>query len=124
MKHIAILIILAALTPSTALARQVPQPDVWRTFAQQIDVGSRLIIRLDDGERVNVTLIQADAESMLVQPRTREAVPAQRIPYDRVVSMERDDARGVGVGKAVAIGVGSGVGAFFGIMLILMAALD
>jgi hypothetical protein len=124
MKNIAILTVIGALTASAALARQAPQPDVWRAFAQQIDVGSRLIIRLDDGERVAATLIQADAESMLVQPRTREAVPAQRIPYGRVVSMERDDGRGVGVGKAVAIGVGSGVGAFFGIMLILMAALD
>ena len=124
MKSIAILVIVAIAMTSPAFARQVPQPDVWRTFAQQIDVGSRIIIRLDDGTRVSATLIQADADSLLVQPRTRAAVPAQRIPYDRIATMERDDARGVGVGKAVAIGVGSGVGAFFGIMLILMAALD
>ena len=124
MKSIAIVAILAALTSSAAFAGQAPQPDVWRTFAQRIDVGTRIVIRLDDGERVAATLIQADAESMLVQPRTRVAVPAQRVPYDRITSIERDDARGVGVGKAVAIGVGSGVGAFFGIMLILMAALD
>ena len=124
MKSIAILVILATVTTSITFARQAPQPDVWRTFAQRIDVGSRVIIRLDDGERVSATLIQADADGVLVQPRTRTAVPAQRIPYDRIATMERGDARGVGVGKAVAIGVGSGVGAFFGIMLILMAALD
>jgi len=124
MKSIAILTMIATLMASTALARQVPQPDVWRTFAQQIDVGTRIIIRLHGGERVAATLIHADAESMLVQPRTRVAVPAQRVPYGRITSIERDHGRGVGVGKAVAIGVGSGVGAFFGIMLILMAALD
>ena len=124
MKRIAILTIIAALTASTAFARQAAQPEVWRTFAERIDVGSRIIIRLDDGQRVAATLIGADADSMLVQPRTRGTVPAQRVPYDRIASIERDHARGVGVGKAVAIGVGSGVGAFFGIMLILMAALD
>ena len=124
MRTIAILAALATLTTSSAFARQAPQPDVWRTFAQQIGVGSRVMIRFDDGKRVAATLIQADADSMLVQPRTHAVVPAQRVPYDRIASMERDDARGVGVGKAVAIGVGSGVGAFFGIMLILMSVLD
>lgn len=124
MKSIAILVIIATLTTPTAFARQVPQPDVWRTFARQIDVGSRIIIRLDDGERVVATLIQADADGVLVQPRTRAAVAAQRVPYDRIASIERDETRGISVGKAVVLGVASGVGAFFGTLLILMAVLD
>ena len=124
MKRIAVLVILVMLTTSTAIARQAPQPDVWRTFAHHIDVGSRVIIRLDDGQRVAATLIQAEADSLLVQPRTRATVPAQRVPYDRIASIERDDAHGVSAGKAVALGVASGVGAFFGTLLILMATLD
>jgi hypothetical protein len=124
MKSIAILVVITTLTTSTVFARQVPQPDVWRTFAQQIDIGSRLIIRLDDGGRLTATLIQADADGMLVQPRTRVPVPAQRVAYDRITSIERDDPRGISVGKAVVLGVASGVGAFFGTLLILMATLD
>jgi len=48
----------------------------------------------------------------------------QRIASDRIASLERDDARGIGAGKAVAIGVASGVGAFLGALLILIATLD
>jgi hypothetical protein len=124
MKSITVLVIMAMLSTSIAFARQLPQPDVWRTFAQQVEVGSRVIIRLDDGQRVAATLIQAEADSLLVQPRTRLAVPAQRVPYDRIASIERDEARGISAGKAVVLGVASGVGAFFGTLLILMAALD
>jgi len=69
-------------------------------------------------------LIEADADGVLVQPRTRVPVPVQRIASDRIASLERDDARGIGAGKAVAIGVASGVGAFLGALLILIATLD
>ncbi len=124
MKGIALLVILTTLASSSASAQATLQPDVWRVFAQQIDVGSRLEIRLDDGQRVVATLIQAGADSLVVQPRTRVPVPAQRIPYDRIASIERDKSRGIGAGKAVAIGVASGVGAFLGTLLILIATID
>ena len=48
----------------------------------------------------------------------------QRVPYDAIVSLERDDARGIGAGKAVAIGVAAGVGAFLGTLLLVIAAID
>ena len=70
------------------------------------------------------TLIEANAEGLLVQPRTRVPVPVQRIGYERIVSLERDEGRGIGAAKAVAIGVASGVGAFLGTLLILIATID
>ena len=124
MKGIAILAILATLASSSVSAQAALQPDVWRAFAQQIDVGSRVKIRLDDGQRVAATLIQAGADSLVVQPRTHVPVPVQRITYDRIASIERDKSGGIGAGKAVAIGVASGVGAFLGTLLILIATLD
>jgi len=49
---------------------------------------------------------------------------SQRVPYEAIVSLERDEPRGMGAGKAVAIGVASGVGAFLATFLILLAAFD
>lgn len=117
-----LLMIITSATPS--LAQTYAQGDIWRAFAQKIDVGTRLKVRLDDGQRVMAMLIAADADGILVQPRTRVPVPVQRITYDRIVSLERDDRRGIGAGKAVAIGVASGVGAFLGTLLILIATID
>jgi hypothetical protein len=123
MKVLSILMVIVAIaTPASAQTQA--QGDIWRAFAQKVDVGTRLKVRLDDGQRVVATLIEANADGLLVQPRTRVPVPVQRIAYDRIVSLERDDARGIGAGKAVAIGVASGVGAFLGTLLILIATID
>ena len=124
MKGIAILVMLATLASSSASAQATLQPDVWRVFAQQIEVGSRLKIHLDDGQRIVATLIQTGPDSLVVQPSTRVPVPVQRLTYDRIASIELDKSRGIGAGKAVAIGVASGVGAFLGTLLILIATID
>ena len=117
-----LLLIITMATPS--FAQTQTQGDLWRAFAQKIDVGTRVKLRLDDGQRVVATLIEANADGLLVQPRTRVPVPVQRIAYERIVSLERDKERGIGAGKAVAIGVASGVGAFLGTLLILIATID
>jgi hypothetical protein len=123
MRAMAIVLMLPMLAPSTAVA-QMAQADVWRVFAQRIEVGSRVRVRLDDGRRVAATLIDAGDDGLLVQPKTRVPVLAQRIGYDRITSIERDKARGMSAGKAVVIGVVSGVGAVLGMFLILIATID
>jgi hypothetical protein len=119
-----VLTLLLALVSQPVWGQTPPQADVWRTFAEKIETGSRIKLRTRDGQRVSATLVQASPDALLVQPRTRRPVPVQRVAYDDIVSIERDDARGIGAGKAAAIGVASGVGAFFGILLIMIAALD
>jgi len=124
-KCMAIVLMVVTLVAPTVSAQAGAQPDVWRTFAQRVEIGSRVKVSLDDGRRVIATVIEAGDEGLLLQPRTRIPVPAQRIAYDRIVSMERDEPRGgIGAGKAIAIGVASGVGAFLGTLLILIATLD
>jgi hypothetical protein len=116
--------LLVCLLASPAAAQTPSNPDVWRDFASKIDVGSRVKVRLADGKRLTATLIQAAPADLVVQPRTRIPVPVQRVPYDAIVSLERDEARGIGAGKAVAIGVAAGVGAFLGTLLLVIATID
>ena len=118
----ALLLIITMATPT--FAQMQAQGDLWRAFAQKVDVGTRVKLRLDDGQRVVATLIEANADGLFVQPRTRVPVAVQRIAYQRIVSLERDEGRGIGAAKAVAIGVASGVGAFLGTLLILIATID
>jgi hypothetical protein len=118
-KLMAVMLVLALVAP--VAAQTAP---VWRTFAARIDVGSRIKLRLRDGQRVSATLIEAAPDDLIVQPLTRVRVPIQHVPYDAIVSLERDEARGVGVGKAVGIGVAAGAGAFLGAFLVLLAAFD
>lgn len=124
MKVLSILLAIVATVTPPAFAQTAAQEDAWRAFAQKIDVGTRVKLRLDDGQRLTATLIRADSDGMLVHPRTRVPVPVQHIAYNRIASLERDERRGIGAGKAAAVGVGSGVGAFVGILLILLATLD
>ena len=124
MKSMMIALLVATLVAPTVFAQVTPQPDVWRALAQRIEVGSRVKVRFDDGQRVVATLIDAGENGLLLQPRARIPVRAQRVAYDRIVSLERDEARGTGAAKAVAIGVASGVGVFLGTLLILIASID
>lgn len=126
MRIATILTLLLSLMPYQALAQPLApvQGDVWRGFAERLEVGSRIKIRMRDGQRVTATLIQASPDGLLVQPRTRRPVPVQRVSYDEIASIERDEQRGISGGKAVAIGVASGAGAFFGILLLLIASFD
>lgn len=113
-------VLFALLVPNVVVAAQA-QPDVWKTFASRIDVGVQLNVRLRTGERFRATLIDAREDVLLLQPKTRVPVPVQPVAYDAIVSLEQVKG-GIGAGKAAAIGVATGVGAFFGTLLVMLAA--
>lgn len=95
-------------------------PDVWRSFAERVAVGTELSVRLNDGRRVRATLVGVRDDAVLLQPKTRIPVPIQAVPYDEIVRMEPRKP-GLGAGKAVAIGVATGVGTFFGILAVMLS---
>ena len=113
-------LMLSLLVPAS-LRAQIPA-DVWRGFAEKIDVGTELTVTLQDGTRFRAMLVGVRADAVLLQPKTRVPVPVQPVAYDAIASMERRKTGGVGAGKAAAIGVASGVGTFFAMLLILVAA--
>jgi hypothetical protein len=115
MRVVAAIVIASLLWPGTVAAQ------VWRDFAQQVDVGSELKVRLIDGENFRATLVRVDETNLLLQPKTRIPVPVQAVPYDAIASLEPTRKGGIGVGKAIAIGVGTGVAAFWGTLVVVVA---
>ena len=97
---------------------------VWRTFAAKVEVGSSVKVRLQDGRTFTATLVEAQTDALLLQPRTRVPVPVQPVSYDSIVSLERMRGDGIGAGKAAAIGVLTGVGAFFATLVIFIASIQ
>jgi hypothetical protein len=118
------LIALVTLQPLAASAQTADSATVWRTFAANLDVGTRIEVRLTDGGRISATLVQAGPEAMLIQPRARVAVPVQSVAYEKIASIERE-SHGMNAGKAALIGVAAGAATFFGIFLIaIVGAMD
>jgi hypothetical protein len=100
-------------------AAQTP-PDVWRNFAERLEAGAELNVRLSDGQRFRATVVGVRPDAVLLLPKTRVPVPVQAVPYDGIERLERPRP-GIGGGKAVAIGVATGVGAFFATLGVLLA---
>jgi hypothetical protein len=120
MKQLLSLVLAAALVGSTAAGAQVA-PDAWRGVAQKVEVGSEVNVRLVDGTRFRAILLEARADAVLLQPKTRQSVPVQAVPYDAIASLERRKGGGVGAAKAAVIGVATGAGAFLAMMAIVFA---
>src|SRR5215207_3696726 len=112
-RMIAVTTLMMLLAPRGLAAQEVDASAAWRRMAEQVDAGTDVVVRLRSGQRFRATLLQGDADKLLIQPKTRLPVPPQAIPYESIVSLERRSA-GMGAAKAAAIGVGTGVGAFFG----------
>jgi hypothetical protein len=115
----AVLLIVALSLPGAVMA-QAPGPGVWREFAGNLDVGSELQVRLADGTRFRATLIRVDDAALLLQPKTRVAVPVQAVPYEAIASLEKPRQGGIGAAKAIAIGAGVGAAAFWAMLAIAL----
>jgi hypothetical protein len=117
------MLVIALVMPGLAAA-QVPA-DVWRTVAAKIEVGSEMEVRLRNGQRFRATLVDAGADTVLLQPRTRVPVPVQAVPYAEIVLLQRrQESGGMGAAKAAAIGVATGAGTFFALLLITLATVS
>jgi hypothetical protein len=115
--HVATTVVLVVLVAVQSTIAQTA-PDVWRSFAERLDIGTELTVRLNDGRSFRATLVGVRTDAMLLQPKTRIPVAIQSVPYEEIVRLERAKPA-AGVGKAVAIGVATGVGTFFGILALL-----
>jgi hypothetical protein len=94
---------------------------LWRAFAEKVDVGATLKVRLVTGERFKATLLQVAPDGISLQRKTRVPVPPETIAFAEIASLEVDRGKGANMAKAVAIGAAVGAGAFFGLMMLAFA---
>jgi hypothetical protein len=116
------LLIVAMLLPRAGWADGIDTAGAWRAVASRIDAGSQVHVQLRSGQRFRAVLIAADADALVLLPKTRLAVPVQKIRYEEIAALERREA-GTGVGKAVAIGVAAGAATFLGMLLIALGTI-
>ena len=89
-------------------------------YVQKLPIGSRVRVHLVDGRQERGTLMDATAERLVIQPRTRIPERPVQIPIDRVAAVELERGNG-SVARAIGIGIAAGAGAFFGILLLFAA---
>jgi hypothetical protein len=123
MKVLAVLLV-ATLGVPVPLMAQVNEPEIWRGFAEKLQPGTTLKVRLGNGQRFRATLLQVSADAMTLQPRTRVPVAPQLVRFADVRALEVDMGKGVGLAKAVAVGAATAAGAFFALMAVAFAVWD
>jgi hypothetical protein len=124
MKPIVALLISLIAFPFPLRAQEIVGPDIWHTFAAKLETGKALKVRLKNGQRFKATLLDVSDTAMTLQPKTRAAVPPQRVAFDEIETLEVDRGNGGGtIARAVGIGAAVGAGAFLGLMMIAFAAL-
>ncbi len=98
---------------------------VLRQYVEQLPVGGRVRVQTVDGTRWSATLLSADHERVVLQPRGRLTEPARAIPIASLQLIEPESQSGNSqLVKAVAIGVATGAATFVTMLMIALATLD
>jgi len=111
----------AARGPAMTSGRVADPPELWRTYAGKLPIGSVVTIRTSDGDRFSASLLNVDDTGITVKPRVRRTEASRHIGFDRLEQLEIELQNGGPAARAGAIGVGiaTGVGTFFGILFIV-----
>ncbi len=118
------LIVSLLATPAWPQTQVAPgEVERWRAVVQALEPAALVSVRLSDGKKLKGTVVAADAETFLLKPRTRIAVPARELRYDSLVSLERTTV-GMSPGGKVLVATGAGVGGFLILLLSIVATLD
>src|SRR5262245_30768012 len=83
-----VLIILLA-TPSILTAQGHEPPEVWRAFAEKLEAGAFVRVRLLDRSQVKGHFIMVDGDRFRIKPKTRVSVPIRDIQFADIESIDR-----------------------------------
>ena len=115
------LLVLLLAAPSAMARQRLEPPDVWRAFAEKLEAGAFVSVRLQSGAKVKGHLIQVAGDTLRVKPKTRIPVPIRDLPFADIESIQRQK-EGLSPGVKVLMGIGIGAGAILGGLLIFLAA--
>jgi len=114
------LLVLLMAAPSAMATQRRESPDVWRAFAEKLEAGAFVSVRLQNGAKVKGHLIQVAGDTLRVKPKTRIPVPIRDLPFAEIESIQRQ-RESLSPGVKVLMGVGIGAAAILGGLLIFLA---
>jgi hypothetical protein len=116
------LVIFFIAAPSFMAAHRQEPPEAWQAFAQRLESGAFIRVRLKTGGDVKGYFIPSSGDTFRVLPKTRIAVPIRDFQFSDINSIDRQH-EGWAPGWKVLTGVAVGVGTAF-LLLLAYAATD
>ena len=128
-RHLVVVLIASLIAPPFAAAQSpvdpVAEAAAMRSLMAAVPLGSRIDLRTKTGRRLTGTLMQVNADDIMIKRATRVAEPAVAIAIDDIASVERASQKGgMSVVKAIGIGVGAGAGAMLGLIAFALVVSD
>ena len=93
-------------------------------YVRQLPLGTHVRVDRASERTVKGTLLKVGEQTLIVQPRTRVAVPPVEVPLSEVTRVTVDTGNGNSLAKSIGVGLAAGAGAAAAVILILIAALD
>jgi hypothetical protein len=94
-------------------------------YVRQIPLGTNVRIDRASEGAIKGTLLKVGEQTLVVQPRTRIAVPPVEIPLADVTRVGVENAgSGTSLAKAIGAGIAAGAAGAAAVILILVAVLD
>ena len=109
-KNIIVFALIGVIVVPAAIGKQTSEsPELWKAFAQRLEPGAFISVRLKDGHKVKGHFVIVDDRSVHVRPKKRIPVPVREFPFTDIASIDRQK-EGWSPGSKVLAGVGIGVG--------------
>ena len=93
-------------------------------YVRQLPLGTSVKVDRATARTLRGTLLKVNEGTLIVQPRTRVAVPPVEVPLSDVTRVTVETGNGNSLAKSIGVGLAAGAGAAAAVILILIAALD
>ena len=103
-------VLVVVLTAPLALAAPMQEPlNEWKAFAQKLEPGAFVEVRLEDGSKVKGNFIPSSDDVFRLIPKAKNSVPTRDLQYGDIKSIDRKhdgfwSPTKIGVTVAIAIG--------------------
>ena len=114
-------LLIVALTAPLALASQREPAEIWRSFAEKLEAGAFVRVRLVNHQQVKGHVIMVDGDILRLKPKTRVPVPIRDLQFADIESIDRQQ-EGWSPGKKILVGAGIGGGIVLGVAAAIFVA--
>ena len=114
-----LLVVLAFTQPMLAQPASI-DAERWRAFAEGLESGARIEVRLRDGTSVRGTLVSVGETALQVLPYTRVELPVHSVAFREIDFIDRWH-QGWMPGTKTLVGIGVGFGVFLAVAAIVFA---